>query len=164
MLWMHQRKTVWCSQAVGVRGQCTNWFTALTLRVYHSHLWVVLEVFSETKHTTKEALIWRRWPPQQGYGIFGPDTSSFFIFQVVFVSPFEHHSNLLPWKEIGAEVSGTPSVGYSFQSCSHTWQCASLFSKTTFSPPTVLLTVAYGIVKHIASDQWKVGWEVWEWD
>ena len=25
--------------------------------------------------------------------------------QVVFVSPFEHHSNLLPWREMGAEVS-----------------------------------------------------------
>lgn len=24
--------------------------------------------------------------------------------QVVFVSPFEHHSNLLPWLEIGSEV------------------------------------------------------------
>jgi hypothetical protein len=24
--------------------------------------------------------------------------------QVVFVSPFEHHSNLLPWREIGAEA------------------------------------------------------------
>ena len=118
MLWMLQSKTVWCLQAVGVRGQCTNWSTALTLRVYHSHLWVVLEVFSETKHTTKEALIWRQRLPQQDYGIFGPDMSCFFIFQVVFVSPFEHHSNLLPWKEIGAEVSGTPSVGHSCQSCS----------------------------------------------
>ena len=26
------------------------------------------------------------------------------IFQVVFVSPFEHHANLLPWRESGAEV------------------------------------------------------------
>ena len=25
-------------------------------------------------------------------------------FQIVFVSPFEHHSNLLPWREIGAEA------------------------------------------------------------
>ena len=24
--------------------------------------------------------------------------------QVVFVGPFEHHSNLLPWREIGATV------------------------------------------------------------
>ena len=24
--------------------------------------------------------------------------------QVVFVSPFEHHANLLPWRESGAEV------------------------------------------------------------
>ena len=24
--------------------------------------------------------------------------------QVVFVSPFEHHSNLLPWRDIGAEA------------------------------------------------------------
>ena len=26
------------------------------------------------------------------------------LFQVVFVSPFEHHANLLPWREAGAEV------------------------------------------------------------
>ena len=26
--------------------------------------------------------------------------------KVVFVSPFEHHSNLLPWRDIGAEVCG----------------------------------------------------------
>ena len=26
--------------------------------------------------------------------------------QVVFLSPFEHHSNLLPWRDVGAEVSG----------------------------------------------------------
>ena len=26
------------------------------------------------------------------------------IHQVVFVSPFEHHANLLPWRESGAEV------------------------------------------------------------
>ena len=25
-------------------------------------------------------------------------------FQVVFVGPFEHHSNLLPWRELGATV------------------------------------------------------------
>jgi len=29
------------------------------------------------------------------------------IFQVVFVSPYEHHSNLLPWMEIGAKVTQT---------------------------------------------------------
>lgn len=26
--------------------------------------------------------------------------------QIVFVGPFEHHSNLLPWRELGAEVKG----------------------------------------------------------
>ena len=35
---------------------------------------------------------------------------SFFLFplfykQVVFVGPFEHHSNILPWKETGAKVT-----------------------------------------------------------
>lgn len=30
--------------------------------------------------------------------------SFLFVMQVVFVSPFEHHSNLLPWREIGAEA------------------------------------------------------------
>lgn len=28
----------------------------------------------------------------------------FLYYQIVFVGPFEHHSNLLPWKELGAEV------------------------------------------------------------
>ena len=27
-----------------------------------------------------------------------------FLFEVVFVGPYEHHSNLLPWKEMGATV------------------------------------------------------------
>ena len=26
------------------------------------------------------------------------------VHQVVFVGPFEHHSNLLPWRELGSEV------------------------------------------------------------
>ena len=26
------------------------------------------------------------------------------LLQVVFVSPFEHHANLLPWREAGADV------------------------------------------------------------
>ena len=26
------------------------------------------------------------------------------MFQVVFVGPYEHHSNLLPWRELGGEV------------------------------------------------------------
>ena len=82
----------------------------------------------------------------------GPDTSCFFIFQVVFVSPFEHHSNLLPWKEIGAEVSGTPSVGHSFQSCSSVLY--SLLSRTPFPPPSFLysllsLTVLWNILQMV---------------
>lgn len=28
-------------------------------------------------------------------------------FQVVFAGPFEHHSNLLPWRELGAKVRNT---------------------------------------------------------
>ena len=27
-----------------------------------------------------------------------------FLKKVVFVGPFEHHSNVLPWKESGAKV------------------------------------------------------------
>ena len=27
------------------------------------------------------------------------------LFQVVFVGPFEHHSNILPWKETGTKVN-----------------------------------------------------------
>lgn len=26
------------------------------------------------------------------------------FFKIIFAGPFEHHSNLLPWREIGAEV------------------------------------------------------------
>lgn len=37
-------------------------------------------------------------------------TAVTFLPKVVFVSPFEHHSNLLPWREIGAEASGTTTL------------------------------------------------------
>ena len=35
---------------------------------------------------------------------FQHSSQIFLFFQIVFVGPFEHHSNLLPWKEVGAEV------------------------------------------------------------
>jgi selenocysteine lyase/cysteine desulfurase len=33
---------------------------------------------------------------------------------IVFVGPYEHHSNLLPWREVGAEVINVPETKYGF--------------------------------------------------
>ena len=30
----------------------------------------------------------------------------------MFISPYEHHSNILPWLEIGAEVRANPRANY----------------------------------------------------
>ena len=35
-----------------------------------------------------------------------------FLFQVVFVGPFEHHSNILPWKETGTRVNYNNGKNY----------------------------------------------------
>ena len=34
--------------------------------------------------------------------------------QILFISPYEHHSNILPWLELGAEVRIKLDVGYDF--------------------------------------------------